>query len=437
MYDRIGTQELRLDDKRSDMNRLLSVNSYHYRRGGSDIVYLDHAALFERHGWTNAFFSMQHPKNIPDVSDSYFAERIDYEDGSSLRTRLSQAARIIYSQDAQRRLSALLDRNPVDVAHFHIIHHHLSPSVLVEAKRRGIPTVMTAHDLKLACPNYKMMNADGLCERCKGGRVWNTLRHRCIKGSLPASALVTVESTVHKALDLYSKNLSAVVAPSRFYRDKLLEWGWADSQVHYIPNFIALPETGEFGEPGDHVLFFGRLAPEKGVATLIRAAAQSKMPVMIAGNGPEEGALRQLAAQLDAPVRFLGFLAGQDLWTAVEACRAVVLPSEWYENAPVSVLEAFARHRPVAGANIGGIPEMIEPGVTGWHFASGDVTDLAATLSAIRVTSAARLAEMGRSARAFVEAQFGEGRYYASMSALYRSLSVTMATPNIAGLTDD
>ena len=405
------------------MKRLLSVNSYHYRRGGSDIVYLDHAALFESRGWTNTFFSMRHPQNLPYALDRYFAERVDYEVATGAKERLMNASRIIYSQEAQRRLGALLDDNPADIAHFHIIHHHLSPSVLIEAKRRGIPTVMTAHDLKLACPSYKMMNSEGICERCKGGRVWNALRHRCIKGSLPASGLIMVESAVHKAFNLYAKNLSAVVAPSQFYRDKLIAWGWSPEQVHHIPNFVALPPTERVGDYGKHVLFFGRLAPEKGVATLIRASAKSMVPVVIVGSGPEGEMLQALAASLDAPVTFMGFLSGQPLWEEVEKCRAVILPSEWYENAPVSVLEAFARFRPVAGASIGGIPELIKPGVSGWHFAPGQVDDLADILSTIQETPTNKLAEMGQNARSFVETSFNAEVYYEKMQALYQKIS--------------
>ena len=413
--------------------RLLSMNSYHYRRGGSDIVYLDHAALFERRGWSNTFFAMHHPNNLSYALDRYFADRVDYEVATGTADRLRNASRIIYSRQARQRLGALLDAHPVDVAHLHIVHHHLSPSVLVELKRRGIPAIVTAHDLKLACPNYKMMNGGGVCERCKGGRVWNVLRHRCIKGSLPASGLIMVESALHKALDLYGKNLSAIVTPSQFYRDKLIEWGWSPRQLHYIPNFVALPPAPDTIAYGAHVLFFGRLAPEKGVATLIRAAAQSRVPVAIVGSGPDEAMLRALATALDAPVTFLGFLSGQALWAEVESCRAVVLPSEWYENAPVSVLEAFARLRPVAGAQIGGIPELITAGVNGWHFRSGDVGALAATLAAIRDTPDAQLASMGQSARRMVAETFSEEKYYAAMSDLYDRLLAENAAASPVG----
>ncbi len=418
------------------MNRLLSVNSYHYRRGGSDAVYLDHAALFERRGWENIFFSMQHPKNQKYAFEHLFASRIDYGLATSVAQNLRNASSIIYSTDARRRLSDLLDSHPVDIAHFHIIHHHLSPSVLMEARRRGIPTVMTAHDLKLACPSYKMMNDLGVCERCKGGRVWNVLRHRCIKGSSAASGLVMVESAIHKLTGVYRKYLSAVVAPSRFYREKLIEWGWDRNQVHYIPNFVSMEVLDSPAPYGEHVLYFGRLAPEKGVATLVRASAKTHVPLVIVGEGPEENKLQALAGELNAPVIFKGFLSGQPLRNEIDVCRAVVLPSEWYENAPVSVLEAFARGRPVAGAAIGGIPELINIGQSGWHFPSGDVDALSAVLLSIKASTDLALATMGHAGSSFVKSTFSEERYYKDMIKLYAEISSSSARQNQVGLVE-
>src|ERR1019366_4959287 len=122
------------------------------RRGGADTVYFAHAALMERHGWTNSFFAMRDPNNIPCDDSAYFADHVDYGAAASLRQKAVAAARIIYSRDARAKLAQLLDTRRIDIAHVHNIYHHLSPSVLVELKQRGIPVVLTAHDLKLACP---------------------------------------------------------------------------------------------------------------------------------------------------------------------------------------------------------------------------------------------------------------------------------------------
>ena len=401
---------------------VLSINTYHYPKGGSEMVYFAHAALMERHGWTNSFYAMHDPNNLPCEDNRYFAEHVDFGASASLREKAVVAARIIYSREARAKLARLIDTRRIDVAHVHNIYHHLSPSVLVELKQRGIPVVMTAHDLKLACPAYTMRNLSGVCERCKGGRVWNVAIHRCIKGSVALSGLIMVESAIHKALRIYARHIDRIVTPSAFYREKLIEWGWPAEKLVHIPNFVsdaALPAATPYG---DHLLYFGRLTPEKGIATLIAAAAASGVPVRIAGRGPQEEELRALARSLDAPAVFVGFLAGDALWAEVDAARAIVLPSEWYENSPMSGVEAFQRGKPLVGARIGGIPELIEEGRTGWSFRAGDVADLARALAVARDTADTHLAEMSVACRQLVSRYYSEHAYFEAMSALYETV---------------
>jgi glycosyltransferase involved in cell wall biosynthesis len=406
------------------MSSLLSLNSFHYRRGGSETVYFNHAALFAERGWRTTFFSMRHPENLPCEQEDFFADCIDYEGAAGSKRSIGNALKIIYSQEARDKLSRMLDLYPADVAHVHSIYHHLSPSVLMELKSRGVPIVMTAHDLKLACPNNKMLNRQGVCERCKGGKVWNVVLNRCIKDSVLASGVIAVESAIHKSLDLYGRYLDRIIAPSQFYRTKLIEWGWSPDSITYIPNFIEAPTDTSPSPTGDHVLYFGRLAPEKGLRTLVRAAAKSRVIVRMAGRGPEEAELRRLAAELDAPVTFLGHLSGQALWDEVGAARAVVLPSEWYENGPMSVIEAFARGRPLIGARIGGIPELIVEGQTGWTFEAANVEDLAARLAQVRSAPTSALAAMAEATRVFARNNHSRETYFEAVSALYREIGV-------------
>jgi glycosyltransferase involved in cell wall biosynthesis len=369
------------------MPRLLNVNNYHYRRGGAETVYLGHGAMFAERGWDIDWFSMKHPLNPPGTDETYFADLIDLEHMAGKAAKAKAAAAIIYNRQAEQRIAALTAARRPDVAHLHNIYHHLSPSVLVALKKRGIPTVLTAHDLKLACPSYKMLSNGVVCERCKGGKVYR------------------------------------IVTPSQFYRDKLAEWGWDPKRIVYIPNFIA----HDAGEPqaggGDGpLLYFGRLSEEKGIATLIRAAALSGIAVRIAGTGPSETEFRALAETLAAPVEFMGYRSGAALDALIHDASAIVLPSEWYENGPMSVMEAYQAGRPVAGADIGGIPELVRRGETGWIFPSGDVAALAATMQAIVAAPLADRVEMGRIGGAWVAANFGAGLYADRMAGLYSGL---------------
>ncbi len=406
------------------MPRLLNINNYHYRRGGAEVVYLGHGAMFAAAGWASDWFAMKHPSNLPGTDEQHFAELIDLEHMHGRLDRISAAAAIVYNTDARRRIAGLLDERRPDIAHAHNIYHHLSPSILGELKRRGVPVVLTAHDLKLVCPSYKMLSHGQVCERCRGGRIWNVAVHKCMKDSRALSGLIAVESAVHRIGRMYTDNIDRVVAPSIFYREKLIEWGWAADKVVYIPNFSPAEWEATPVPDDGPLLYFGRLSEEKGVATLIRAAARSGVRVVIAGTGPQAASLGALAVDLDAPVTFAGYCTGPDLAALFSQARAVVLPSEWYENAPISVLEAHSAGRPVIGANIGGIPEMIRHDETGWIFASGDVDALAARMVAVAAMPAATLSDMGCAGGVIARAQFSEARYRENITALYATLGV-------------
>lgn len=409
------------------MPRLLSINTYHYRRGGSDAVFFEHDALFRDIGWDTSVFTMHHPRNEPSEWSDYFANEIEFGHQYGLMDKLRMAGKIIWSLEAKEKINRLLDRFPADVAHAHCIYHHLSPSVLSACHERGIPTVMTAHDLKLACPAYKMLNSTGICERCKGGNLSHLLINRCVRDSLMVSGLVALESAVHKSLGLYRKNLNKIVVPSLFFKEKLIEWGWDEQMLEYIPNFIRPENYQPQYEPGDYFLYFGRLAPEKGVGTLIKAALKAGVTLRIAGTGPMEAELKAMVPAGNTQIEFMGFCGGEKLWSLVRGSRAVVLPSEWYENAPMSVLEAYACGKPVIGARIGGIPEMVQDAETGYLFESGDSDLLSDCLGRLEGMSGQEVMQLGKHAREYVAMTYNEGRYLASILGLYESLGVRVS----------
>lgn len=406
------------------MPKLLSINSYHYRRGGSDVVYLDHAALMEELGWSNGFFSMHHPKNFATPWSRYFIDELEFGHAYSVRQKLLMASKVIYSVEAQRRLRQLLKDFPADVAHLHCIYHHLSPSILPTLKEAGVPVVMTAHDLKIACPAYKMLNDDGICERCKDGSLLNVVKWRCVRGSLSASAVVMLESAVHRWLKTYEKHLDKIVVPSRFFMEKFIEWGWPRDRFAYIPNYVDASRFEPRYDSEGYFLYFGRLAPEKGVATLMQAAKASGVKLKIAGTGPLEKELHALQAKLQANVEFLGYRTGLELHELIRCARAVVLPSEWYENAPMSVLESFALGTPVIGARIGGIPEMVVEGESGWSFRSGSADELTELLARVKDKSGAEMERVGRGARQHVVDNFNRAAYVRATLDMYSALGV-------------
>ena len=412
------------------MANLLSINNYYYRRGGAEVVFLEQNEIFEQLGWRITPFSMKHDKNEPTEWQNYFVNEIEYGASYGWRNKIINALKIIYSWEAKNKLQTIIDTIEPDVAHLHNIYHHLSPSILPLLKKNGIPAVMTLHDLKLLCPSYLMLDADGVCEKCKGGHVYNVVTNKCMKQSFPLSSLIFMETLVHRMSKIYKKNIDAFVLPSQFYLNKFVEWGWEPDRLIHIPNFVNTTVLKPDYRPGEYFVFFGRLSKEKGVRTLIQAASEANVELKIIGRGPLEEELKVLAASLGANVSFLGFRAGAALHQVISNARAVVLPSEWYENAPMSIMESYALGKPVIGANIGGIPELIRDGETGITFESGNIESLVMSLIQFKRMKNSAVAEMGKSARQWVEAEYTVEKYAERLLSLYSGLGVK----NIVGL---
>lgn len=406
------------------MTTLLSINNYYYRRGGAEVVFLEQNRLFEEDGWIVTPFSMKHDSNIESDYSKYFIEEIEYGQDYSLLEKLLRVPKVIYSRESQKKLQLLIDTVHPDIAHAHNIYHHISPSIFKTLKKNSIPVVMTLHDLKLACPAYKMLTHDGICERCKNGKTYNVVLHKCIKDSTSMSALIMMETVIHKTIGIYKNYVDKFVVPSQFYVNKLVEWGWPRDKFVYIPNFVNINIDDISRKVGDYFIYFGRLSHEKGIETLIHSVAESGVSLKIVGTGPIEGDMKELVTSLNVDIEFVGFRTGEELFRLIAEARATVLPAEWYENAPISILESYSLGTPVIGADIGGIPEMIKVGETGDVFKSGSVKELTATLKKYVDLSDFELTELGKAASSWVQQNFSHEQYLSRMKNLYASMGV-------------
>jgi glycosyltransferase involved in cell wall biosynthesis len=405
---------------------LLSVNNYYYARGGAEVAFLAHNDMLAAAGWSVVPFCMKHDQNIEDEHHEDFVDEIEFgRESDGLLTKVRKGLKAVYSLEARTKVERLIDRVDPDLCHAHNIYHHISPSILSVIRRRGIPLVMTLHDLKIACPAYSMLTHDGVCERCRDGRLYQVATNRCMKGSAALSVLVMIESYLHRSLGSYAANVDTFIVPSRFYRQKLIDWGFDEERFEYVPNFVDATRLTPTFEPGERFVYFGRLSPEKGIGTLITAAAAAGVGVDVVGTGPAKERLEAQAAELGADVRFLGYLRGDPLHEAISAARAVVVPSEWYENAPLSVLEACALGKPTIVADIGGLPELVRHGETGWIFPSRSSAALADRLRHVAELDDDDVRGAGVAARGLVEQEFSPHRYVERVRRVYGRLGVT------------
>jgi glycosyltransferase involved in cell wall biosynthesis len=401
-------------------------NSYYYLRGGSERCFFDLTALLEKNGHEVIPFSMVDERNQPNEYDKYFISHVDFPSqlgqNSSLRSKLDTVERVIYSREARHNIEQLLADTKPDIAHVHGIAQETSPSILPAIKKAGIPIVQTLHDYKLLCPNTNFVSHGQVCERCKVHRYYNVLLHRCKRDSFAASFLAGVEMMVHKLLQIYERHVDVFITPSEFLRDKLVEYGIRNKIVH-LPNFIDVHGIDVNDEPDDYFIYYGRITEVKGVRTLLKAMSQVRRShLYIAGRGDLEEELQAYALENGLEnVTFLGHLDAGELFPLVRRAAFSVVPSEWYENYSMSVIESLARGTPVIGAQIGGIPEQIVDGWNGLLFESGNVDHLAEKIN-FMLSQPDKGREMGRNGRTQVEKVNDPTRHYRDTMAIYQEL---------------
>ncbi len=404
--------------------KILMVNKFYHAFGGSETCFFAAKKLFEDEGHEVIVFAMQHPKNLPSPQSGYFTEYLDFsgETRYGLLRKAHAAAKLIYSFEAKRKMAALVRAEKPDIAHLHNIYHQLTPSIITPLHKAGIPTVMTLHDYKLICLNYRMVKNGKICEACDRQRFWRAIFKKCVKDSYLKSVLNYMEHRIHRLLRLYEK-IDLLITPSDFIRHEHIRMGLAPHRFLTIENFMDIRNYEPRYENEGYVLYFGRLSVEKGVGTLIEAIREHpEIPLKIAGSGPEETKLRSFADHLGAKnVEFLGFVTGEDLVKLVRNSAFVLIPSEWYENCSMTVLESFAYGKPVIGSSIGGIPEQVLHGRNGFLFQPRDVRALSGLIR--RLHGGPELVrQMGIEARRTVETKYSAERHYKRMLKVYRRL---------------
>lgn len=344
--------------------KVLLVNKFYYRRGGDCVYMLNLEQLLKDHGHDVAVFSMEYPENLPTKWSRYFPSNM---------TKIKAFTRPFGSLEVKRKFKALLDDFKPDVVHLNNIHTQLSPIVAELAHNRGVKVVWTLHDYKLLCPRYDCLNNSVICEKCFGEEKKFCLKYNCIKGSKLASligwreAILWNRERLEDCTDLF-------LCPSEFMSNKMLQGGFSPSKIQVLHNFLNIDLEEERDEAkDDYFCFVGRLSQEKGLMTLISAANRLPYILKIIGDGPMLDNLKTIAGK---NVEFLGRKQWEELIDIVGSARFSVIPSEWYENNPLSVIESLCLGTPVLGARIGGIPELIEEDVNGMTFESKNVDDL-------------------------------------------------------------
>ncbi len=396
--------------------RIILANKFYYPRGGDCIYTIELEKLLTAKGHEVALFSMQHPSNLVSGFSEYFPSHVDFNK-RSFRSLVSLLERPFGSLEVRRNFNRLIrDFNP-DIIHLNNIHSQLSPVLALLGKRNNIPVVWTLHDYKLVCPAYLLLSKGQTCESCLEKK-WSVVSNKCIKNNLLASIVAYFEAHYWNTPKL-NRITDLFISPSNFLKEEMVKGGIDPSKIEVLHNFINGTNTSVSSSPStDYYCYVGRLSSEKGVDLLMKTA--SGMPdfkLKIIGTGPLEENLT--SGNNNKHVEFLGYKTGEELMSIISGSKFIIVPSNWFENNPLTIIEALCMGVPVLGSNIGGIPELVIPGVNGLLFEPGNEAEMAEKISYLwhHQEKFNRL-EISRDAIL----KYSSGTYYEALIRLYDSL---------------
>lgn len=342
--------------------KILLANKFYYRRGGDCIVTMELEKMLKAHGHEVAVFAMDYPENVESPWRKYWPKNM---------SKIEAFTRPFGAKQVVKGFTRLLDDFQPDVVHLHNIHTHLSPVIAEISHERGIKVFWTLHDTKLVCPCYTCQREGKVCEECFTNKT-AVIKHKCMPGNIPGAVIGYLEQRKWNATRLQACT-DKFLPPSQFMADTCIRGGYDASKFEVLCNFIDVNKVAnpKF-EKSDYYCYLGRVTEVKGIRTLCEAASKLPNKLKVIGGGD----LLDELSTLYPNIEFLGQKDWKEFRPVLEGAKFMVLPSEWSENNPLTVIESQSLGTPVLGARIGGIPELIDEGVSGMTFESGNVEDL-------------------------------------------------------------
>ena len=405
--------------------KILLVNRGGYSSYGSETYLLNLYRLLKEKAHKVNIFTTKDERNIDKEYVDYFVNKIDIEklDSVSLLSKILFAPKTIYSFEAKRKIERLIRDIRPDIVHIQNIKRSISPSILHSVKKYDIPVVYTLHDYHLICPNYRLFSDGQICENCKAHSYYNAILKRCVRDSFVFSSLACIEQYLHSIMRIFENYVDIFITPSSFLRQKMIEFGFNPKKLLHISNFIFNNDYQPNYESAGYIIYIGRLVREKGIFTLLQAVRNlSSLKLLIIGDGTYKKDLERLVAKEGINnVEFRGYLSAGDIKTIIKNAMFTVVPSEWYEIFGLVVLESFAMGKPVIGANIGAIPELVDDGINGLLFKSGDVDDLTRKIDYL-FNNKDKILKMGQAARKKVLENYNPEIHYEKILQAYQKL---------------
>jgi glycosyltransferase involved in cell wall biosynthesis len=382
--------------------KILQIHNTYQNPGGEDVVVTSEHALLTAHG-----------------HDVYqWLVHNDIIKKADCAAKITIALNSIWCQRTERLITSIIKTFQPTLAHVHNTMPLISPSVYMACHQHNIPVVQTLHNYRTVCPSSYLYRDDNICTDCFGKSLpYPAILHGCYHESRVQSAFCVAGLSYNTLRGTYRDDVDLYIALSDFARDKLIEGGMPGDKIIVKPNFV-LKDVQQGSHTGGYALFVGRLAPNKGVATLLKAWKQLEraIPLKIAGKGPMEHLLQDVPDHIE----WLGHVPRDEVFRLMRDANVVIFPSEWYEPFGLAVVEAFATGVPVIASKIGGQADIVEDGESGWHFLPGAADSLAEKVQQAW-SNPEETRRRGRVARRRFEERYGPDENYRMLIEIYKT----------------
>lgn len=399
------------------MMKILEVNKYHYLKGGVDTVFFNTIGLLKDHGNEVCEFCTDNPKNTSSDYASFFTHAPEIRDLGTIG-KLKNFGTFFWNKDSAKKIEELILREKPDIAHLHNIFNGISLSILPVLHRHGIPVVITMHDTRFICPSSLFGKRGAACRHCLawGGLPCGLLK--CYQNNIVNSWMCAFEMLQKEKIFDYNRYIDKYIFVSqRFYNFHAARHPYFKEKGTVLHNFMpGIDDIKPASCRGNYMLFYGRVTAEKGIATLLDAMRDlPDTKLRIVGDGPLKPSLEQSAP---GNVEFLGFMKGDELFAQVQGASFVIVPSEWEENNPLTIIEAYSHGKPVIGSITGGIPEIMTP-KTGYLFEMGSKESLRKCISAAEAINDDTYLKMSVASRKFALSNFSPDAHYKKLMAIF------------------
>ena len=404
--------------------KILQINNCHFNRGGADVVYLNTGEILKSNGNDVSYFSIKNELNYQTKFQKYFVEDVDFLNISFFK-KILHFFRFFYSNESKKKLNILIKDYRPQIAHIHLYKGGLTPSILGVLKKNKIPVIVTLHDYGFLDPHNLLLDGKlNISEKCITGSAFNCVKDKSNRNSYLLSLVSTFEYIFHSIFFPFNKSFDTIVAVSKFSQSKHLESTKFKWTIDHLYNFSPLLHIIKepIKQKSSYILYFGRLSKEKGIKTLIKAFAELKgeIKLKVVGTGSLEMELKKYIYDNNiSNIEMVGHQSGDTLHKLIKEAFYVVVPSEWYENNPMTIIESYCFGVPVIGSRIGGIPEIIDEGETGFTYKMGNVDDLIITINKAVDLSKDEYITMKHNARLFAEKNFSPSHHYKDLMRLY------------------